>query len=97
MDEGNPELESLIRRTLDTETANRNLRYHELRYRQGGTALWVEFHLLFPGDTPLERAHQDATEIEMMLTRALPTAAQIVSHLEPVEEHERGHTQQLRH
>ncbi|MGB5872755.1 MAG: cation diffusion facilitator family transporter [Bacteroidota bacterium] len=97
MDEGDPELELLIRRTLDTETANRNLRYHELRYRHGGTGLWVEFHLLFPGSTPLERAHRDATEIEMVLTKAVPTAARIVSHLEPVEEHERGHTQQLRH
>jgi len=97
MDEGNPELEKLIRNTLDNETAHRNLRYHELRYRQGGDGLWVEFHLLFPRGTLLERAHQDATEIEMVLTDTLPRVARIVSHLEPLEEHERTHTQQLRH
>jgi cation diffusion facilitator family transporter len=97
MDEGDPELEVLIRRTLDAETAHRNLSYHELRYRHGGTGLWVEFHLLFPGETPLDRAHQNATEIEMALTHTLPNNVHIVTHLEPLEEHERDHMTQLRH
>jgi cation diffusion facilitator family transporter len=97
MDEGDPELGMMIRRSLDAETARRNLVYHELRYRQGGTGLWVEFHLLFPGDTTLDRAHQYATEIEMALTDALPAGTRIVSHMEPLEQHEQDHAPQLKH
>jgi cation diffusion facilitator family transporter len=97
MDEGDPDLEQLIRSTLEAETGKRNLRYHELRYRQGGTGVWVEFHLLFPKNTALEFAHQSATEIEMALANTLPVAARIVSHLEPLEKHERDHASHLRH
>ncbi|MCK5573283.1 MAG: cation diffusion facilitator family transporter, partial [Bacteroidetes bacterium] len=97
MDEGDPHLEQLIRSTLEAETGKRNLRYHELRYRQGGTGVWVEFHLLFPNDTVLELAHQSATEIEMALANTLPIPARIVSHLEPLEKHQRDHASHLRH
>ena len=91
MDEGDPELEKQIRQVLETEVQRRSLRYHELRYRNSGTSLWVEFHLLFPRDTSLEHAHWSATEIEAALKKNIPRPTRIVTHLEPVEGHDATH------
>ncbi len=97
MEEGNPEYERLIRTVLDEETARLGLRYHEVRYREVGTMLWVEFHLLFPHGTLLEVAHQNATDIERAVTTALSIPVRIVSHLESLEAHENDHPPVLRH
>jgi len=91
MDEGNPELEKEIRRVLEQEVAARHLQYHELRYRNSGTSLWVEFHLLFPRETSLEQAHWSATEIEAALKKSIHQPTRIVTHLEPAEGHDSAH------
>jgi divalent metal cation (Fe/Co/Zn/Cd) transporter len=97
MDEGNPELELLIRKTLDGEMIRRGLRYHELRYRGSGSSVLVEFHLLFPPGTLLKRAHQDATEVELALSATLKQPTRIVTHLESMDEHDAAHIKELRH
>jgi cation diffusion facilitator family transporter len=97
MDEGNPVYEQSIRSVLDAEASRRGLQYHALRYRSSGNIVWVEFHLLFPAGTLLEHAHQTATDIERSLTSALPIQLHVVSHLEPREEHEVDHTEDLMH
>ena len=91
MDEINPDLERLIRGVLDKETAGRGLHYHELRFRESGNAVWVEYHLLFREDARLSDAHRSATEIEGALTHALGRPATIVSHLEPTMGHDEVH------
>jgi len=91
MDEGNPELEAEIRDVLEAETKARNLIYHELRYRNSGTSLWVEFHLLFARHTSLEEAHWSATEIEAALKKQIRQPTRIVTHLEPAEGHDSTH------
>ena len=91
MDEGDPMLEKIIRKALDDETGRRGLAYHELRYRQSGTSIWVEFHLLFARGSLLEDAHWKATEIEAALKSTLPVAVNVITHLEPVEEHDEVH------
>ena len=91
MDEGNPELEKEIRAVLDKEVRERNLQYHELRYRNSGASLWVEFHLLFPKETSLEHAHWRATEIEAALKKSIRQPTRIVTHLEPEEGHDSTH------
>ena len=93
MDEGNPKLEMQIRRVLEDETAKRGLAYHEVRYRNTGTSLWVEFHLLFPKGTAIEDAHWKATEIEAAITTSVTGPVNIITHLEPVEEHDETHLQ----
>lgn len=92
MDEGNSELERSIRAVLDGATSVRKLRYHELRYRASGNSLWVEYHLLFPGQSTLEDAHRLATEIEVHLMAALPQGVRVISHLEPEESHDAVHS-----
>ncbi len=97
MDEASLDLEKRINSILNAETARRGLRYHQMRCRESGNAIWVEYHLLFPGDTLLHDAHLVATEIESIINRSLHRPARIVSHLEPAAGHDEIHDQQLRH
>ena len=91
MDERDPALDELITTILERETAERGLRYHELRFRRSGNALWVEFHLLFPPDTLLRDAHRTATDVERILNQGLAMPAEIITHLESLEDHEEAH------
>jgi cation diffusion facilitator family transporter len=91
MDEGDPNLEKQIRAVLDNEAREKQVRYHELRYRNSGRSLLVEFHLLFPKDTSLQQAHWQATEVEAALRKALRLPTRIVTHLEPDEDHDSTH------
>jgi cation diffusion facilitator family transporter len=91
MDEADPAIERLVRETLDRETAARDLKYHELRYRNSGTSVWVEVHLLFPTGVPLEEAHAAATAVEEALQDALPVAARVLTHIEPAAAHDVAH------
>jgi cation diffusion facilitator family transporter len=93
MDEGDPDIDGLIRKALADETEKRNLHFHELRYRVSGSSLWVEVHLLFPKGVLLEKAHQDASEVEAAVSRSLPVSLNIVTHLEPLSEHDQLHRQ----
>lgn len=91
MDEADPQLDQLIGATLDRETAARGLAYHELRYRNSGTSVWLEVHLLFPAGVPLEAAHAQATAIEQALEDALPVASRVLTHIEPAAAHDTLH------
>jgi cation diffusion facilitator family transporter len=91
MDEADPAIERLVGDTLDRETSARGLKYHELRYRNSGTSVWVEVHLLFPAGVPVEDAHAAATAIEEALQDALPVAARVLTHIEPSEAHDTAH------
>jgi cation diffusion facilitator family transporter len=91
MDEGDPELEMVIRTTLSEEAGLRKVSFHNLRYRASGTALWVDVHLLFPGGMSLEEAHVIASEIEAAVLKRIPVSLYFTSHLEPMEEHDVAH------
>ncbi len=91
MDEGNPELDHKLRGILDAATAKDGLRYHELRYRYSGSALWVEVHLLFSQGTLIEDAHWKATEVEAAVKSQVGLPVTITTHLEPVESHDETH------
>lgn len=91
MDEGDPELESKLRSILDEESRRRGLEYHELRHRKAGYAAWIDFHLLFPSGTSIEKAHHEATEIEARIRKEILIPCTVTSHLEPIEEHEELH------
>jgi len=91
MDEGDPQVEALVRRILGEETAARHLAYHELRYRTTGTTLFVEVHLLFPSGVSLAEAHHDASDIEAAVHRAVGARLSIITHLEPREGHDAAH------
>jgi cation diffusion facilitator family transporter len=93
MDEGNKVTADAIKKILDQETINRGLEYHQLRYRESGNVLWLEFHLLFPKGTLLEDAHNIATELEITIKKSLNANSNIITHLEPLESHDEIHTE----
>lgn len=89
MDEGNESIADSIQKILDRETSSRKIHYHQLRHRESGDIIWVEFHLLFPKNTILEDAHNTATEIETVICRRFEkSSVKIVTHLEPYEVHD---------
>jgi cation diffusion facilitator family transporter len=91
MDESNPEIRKKILKILEEEVNARGIGYHQLRQRESGTSIWIEFHLLFPADTRIEEAHWQATEIEAALKSKLAGEVMVTTHLEPLEEHETVH------
>ena len=93
MDEGNKKTADSIRKILEKETVNKDLEYHQLRFRESGNILWIEFHLLFPKGTLLENAHNIATELEKTIKNRLNMQANIISHLEPLEMHDEIHSE----
>lgn len=97
MDEADRETEEKIRMVLDEETRKRDLKYHELRCRNSGNAIWVEFHLLFPVSTLLEDAHRVSTEIEKEVYTRVGSAVHVTTHLEPLEQHDEIHEGELKH
>ncbi len=91
MDEGDPKIDKLIQNILDQECIRRDLRYHEVRYRYSGSSMWIEYHLLFPPETPIDKAHWEATEIEAVVQSALEYPVKFSTHLEPFIGHDRSH------
>lgn len=93
MDEGNKETADAIKKVLDRETISKGLEYHQLRYRESGNVLWLEFHLLFPKGTLLEDAHNSATDLEIIIKKNLNAKCNIITHLEPLDLHDEIHTE----
>ncbi len=93
MDEGDKKTAESIKNILNQETNRLGLEYHQLRYRESGNVLWLEFHLLFPKNTLLEDSHKIATEIEMKLKTDLNANVNVITHLEPLEIHNEIHSE----
>jgi cation diffusion facilitator family transporter len=60
-----------------------------------GGALQVSLHLKLPGDLPLDDAHDVAEDVEGAIREAIPEAANVQTHLEPLAEAGRGVELQL--
>jgi cation diffusion facilitator family transporter len=92
MDEVEPAVEAQLKKLLDTLTGQYGLQYHGLRHRSTGSTLWIEFHLLFAANTALAAAHAVATRIEEELERQWPGRAEVLTHLETLEDHAQIHS-----
>jgi len=94
MDEADEKLESRVRSLLTKMTSEAGVQFHGLRQRSAGNTVWVEFHLLFPKGTLLDSAHALATRIEERLQQELDVRAEVISHLETLEDHQEVHSQE---
>jgi len=88
MDEADPETNDQIEKIVDEETRRRGIGFHNLRHRNIGDAHWIEMHLEFPTDILLRDAHRAATEIEEAVEGRIRPAAQVITHLECVGDHD---------
>ena len=82
MDEAVPE-DTLGRiRDVISAEATGAVEAHDLRTRHAGSATFVEFHLVVPGDMTVFDAHEICDRVEAGIERALPDA-RVTIHVEP--------------
>ena len=91
LDYSDPETGKQIREKLDAICEQLGISYHGVRYRTTGYRQIIEVHLLFPEVTPVKEAHRLATELEERLPAELGKPAEVITHLESLEDHEDVH------
>ncbi len=91
LDYADPAVGRKIRERLDHLCHEHSAEYHGVRFRMTGARLLVEVHLLFPHTTPVGEAHRVATLIDESLTQGLEIPAEVLTHLESLEDHEEVH------
>lgn len=82
MDKTNPELEEKAIATLREFCISRSIAFHRLRLRESGAAVYIDFHLQFPDETTIQKAHDIATQAERAVAAAMERPADVISHLE---------------
>jgi cation diffusion facilitator family transporter len=70
---------------LESQLAELNVKYHDLKTRKAGSYLFVEFHLEMPPDAPLKNVHEYCDEIEIALIKKIPNL-RLTIHAEPAGE-----------
>ena len=91
MDYSDPGVGRTLCERLDQLCKELGIQYHGVRFRSTGYRIQVELHVLFPFDTPLGEAHRLATALEERLPRELGLPAEVVTHLEALEDHQAVH------
>ncbi|MGD9861914.1 MAG: cation diffusion facilitator family transporter [Pseudodonghicola sp.] len=89
MDESLPEeVLDQVRAVIATE-ATGAFQAHDLRTRQAGRATFVEFHLVVPGESSVNAAHEVCDRVEAALEKMLPGSV-ITIHVEPEDKAKRS-------
>jgi cation diffusion facilitator family transporter len=94
LDYSDPRTGRKIRERLDAICAELNIQYHGVRFRTTGYRQIIEVHLLFPRLTSVSEAHGLATILEERLPLDLGVPAEVITHLECVEDHAAVHHQE---
>lgn len=94
LDYSDPEAGRKIRERLDAICSELNIQYHGVRFRTTGYRQIIEVHLLFPRNTSVSEAHAQATILEERLPVELGTPAEVITHLEALEDHADVHHHQ---
>ncbi len=87
LDYSDPKAGRIIRDKLDAICAELDIQYHGVRFRTTGYRQLIEVHLLFPNLTPVSEAHRLATIVEERLPAELEMPAEVITHLESLEDH----------
>jgi len=91
LDYSDPEAGKKIRERLDAICSDLNIQYHGVRFRTTGYRQIIEVHLLFPCLTSVSEAHSLATALEERLPLELGMPAEVITHLESLEDHAAVH------
>jgi cation diffusion facilitator family transporter len=91
LDYSDPKVGHLIRARLDALCEELGLQYHGVRFRATGYRQIIEVHLLFPDSMKLGDAHRLATVVEERLEKDLEMPAEVITHLESLEDHSEVH------
>jgi cation diffusion facilitator family transporter len=91
LDYSDPDAGRRIRGQLDSICSELNIQYHGVRFRTTGYRQIIEVHLLFPSLTSVSEAHALATVLEERLPAELGMPAEVITHLESLEDHGEVH------
>ncbi|MGD0346533.1 MAG: cation diffusion facilitator family transporter [Terracidiphilus sp.] len=91
LDYSDPRVGHLIRARLDALCGEIGVEYHGVRFRATGYRQIIEVHLLFPDSMKLGDAHRLATVVEERLAQDLEMPAEVITHLESLEDHSEVH------
>ncbi len=91
LDYSDPQTGKQIREKLDAICDELGIHYHGVRYRTTGYRQIIEVHLLFPHAIAVGEAHRLATVLEERLPVELRKPAEVITHLESLEDHEDVH------
>jgi len=94
LDYSDPQTGRRIRDKLDAVCSELNIQYHGVRFRTTGYRQIIEVHLLFPRLTSVSDAHRMATVLEERLPAELGMPAEVITHLESLEDHAGDHREQ---
>ena len=94
LDYSDPAEGKQIRAKLDALCNQLGLQYHGVRFRTTGYRQMIEVHLLFPHSMPVGEAHRLATALEERLPVELAKRAEVITHLESLEDHEAVHSRE---
>ena len=92
LDYSDPQTGKQLRERLDAICNELGLQYHGVRYRATGYRQIIEVHLLFPHATAVGEAHRLPTVLEERLPVELGKPAEVITHLESLEDHENVHS-----
>lgn len=76
-----PEIEERIRKIIEANGSGA-LEAHDIRTRQAGRALFIEFHLIVPGSMTVDDAHAICDRLEQAIEHAIE-GSEVVIHVEP--------------
>lgn len=76
-----PDIEQRIRRVIEAN-GDGAMQAHDIRTRQAGRALFIEFHLVVPGVMTVEAAHVICDRLENAIEAAID-GSEVVIHVEP--------------
>lgn len=96
MDEADPEAtQALLDELVEAKQEGTIAEFHQVRHRRSGDQVWVEYHLMFPGDMSIREAHARSHEVEDRVDALFPSDdVHVTAHLEPRrhdEAHPEGH------
>lgn len=94
LDYSDPGAGRKIRERLDALCSELGISYHGVRFRTTGYRQIIEVHLLFPHATPVGEAHRLATILEERLPKTLGVPAELITHLESLEDHADVHSEE---
>ena len=65
--------------------------FHQVRHRRTGDQVWVEYHLMFPGEMTIHEAHGHSHDVEDRVDALFPDDdVHVTAHLEPMR-HDEAH------
>ena len=94
LDYADPKTGRNIRGKLDAICSELDIQYHGVRFRTTGHRYIIEVHLLFARLMSVSEAHRLATLLEERLPSELGMPAEVMTHLEPLEDHADVHREQ---